>query len=349
MEFMIIDYKDPLFSIFVLGLVIVVVSFANRWFETFKNKSETRKISKFVKNFNLGAKTGQYKKILEGGVEAAQTLALSATTRSKSGEHEEAIKIYLALLDILSEKESKTEIMTMLGKTYYKAGFMQRSKEILLEALKLKPRDKEALKLLLIIYESLKNYSKALEVVDTLEEMDADVADERGVLEILKIINDPAKTHEKKSAQLAEYYSHSPKYFRQIYEFLSVFDVKKFWDYLKEEEIAESMDILWNMRKEDLDMEKVSASARLKEIYTAKGYINEADSSDIFELNVLINLKEKKEIAGLSFEYSCDECGNSFPMHFNRCPSCRKILTRSLDINLEEAKQESEFSSAGFF
>ncbi|MCV6607870.1 MAG: hypothetical protein OIF32_06640 [Campylobacterales bacterium] len=349
MEFIIFDYEDPLFSIFVLGLVVVIVSFANRWFETFKNKDEKRKISKFVKNFNLGKDTNNYKKILEGGTEAVETLALSATIRSKAGEYEEAIKIYLSLLDILTDKNAKIDIMTMLGKTYFKAGFMQRSKDILLKALQLKPRNKDALQLLLIVYENLKNYTKALEVVAVLEELDVDVSNEKGILEILQITNNATLTSEKKSEQLLKYYEINPQFFRQVYEYLAVFETERFWQLLKDEEIDGVLDLLWNMEKDSIDFERVKKTPVLVEIYTAKDYISDAKKSSIFEVNTLIKLKEEKSIATLGFEYPCENCGNTFPMYFNRCPSCREVMTSSLDTVLEEARSESEFASAGFY
>ncbi len=349
MEFIVIDYKDPLFSIFVLGLVVVVVSFANRWLETFKSKDEKKKILKFVQNFNLGKNTENYKDILTGGAGAIESLAISASIRSKSGEYEEAIKIYLSILEVLTEKSKKIDIMTMLGKTYFKAGFMQRSKDILLQALKLQPRNKEALELLLIIHESLKNYTKALEVVAVLEELEVDISKEKGILEILQIINNATFTNEKKVSLLCEYYSHSPVFFRSIYEYLTVFDTKRFWEFLKEEEIEEVIDLIWNIPKEEVDFERVGKSRLLQEIYTAKGYINTVEDSKIFELNVLIHLKDDKKIANLEFEYPCSSCGNTFPIYFNRCPSCRSVMTAGLDPVLEECKEGKNISSAGFY
>lgn len=348
MEFMILDYHDPLFSIIVLALFILTVFFANRWLETFKAKDEKRRISKFVKSFEIGKKEDGYKRILKGNENTAESLALLASIKSKSGEYEEAIKIYLSLLEVVQEKNSKIDIMTMLGRTYFKAGFMQRSKDILLEALELRPRNKEALHLLVVIYESLKAYPKALEVVSVLEELEEDVAKERELLELQKIINNAKLTNEKKIEEICSYYELNPHTFRVVYEFLGSFNLEKFWKYLKEEEIDFCIDILWSIPKEQVDFKRVENSSKLKEIYGAKGYLDGVESSSIFELNTLINLKNRS-IADLGFEYVCSECGNTFPLNFHRCPSCQSVLSTSIEIILTETREDETLSSANFY
>ena len=65
--------------------------------------------------------------------------------------------------------------MYLLGKTYFKAGFLERAKKLFLIILKESPRSPDVLKYLLLIYEQLKLYSKALEVIEPLEELKVEV------------------------------------------------------------------------------------------------------------------------------------------------------------------------------
>ena len=84
----------------------------------------------------------------------------------------------------------------------------------------------------------------------------------------------------------------------------------------------------------------------LNELFTAKDYINTAQSSEIFELSVLIatnNYKNKINI-DLNFNFVCKVCKNTHPIYSARCPHCTSIL--SFDVKQSLAKDFYEKNSS---
>jgi uncharacterized protein YbaR (Trm112 family) len=96
------------------------------------------------------------------------------------------------------------------------------------------------------------------------------------------------------------------------------------------------MDLLWYIEFNDIDFNIVEKYPILQEIYTAKGYINTAKQSDIFELAVLISTKKStlKVDASLNFEFICTSCKNIHPIYESRCPHCHNILTFNTEPKL---------------
>jgi len=349
MNFIILNYRDPLFSVLVLVFLVITVAVANKIIEKIKANKQKRKITSFIKSFEIGKKTAAYKDFLLDKEQKTSSLALLASLKSRQGEYEEAIRIYLDLLEILIDKQSKIEIMVMLGQTYFKVGFLQRSKTILLEAIKLIPRNKKALYLLLVIYENLKDYKKANEVIDVLAEIGENMQKQKSAAKILEIINNPKLSNDKKTLGVVECLKQDKNIERLAFEYLSSFATEDFWKNIKEEQVLDLIDILWNFEKSSIDFSMVENSMLLQEIYSAKGYINTADKSEIFELDLILNLKDKQK-AELKFEYLCTECNNNFPLAFYRCPMCQAIFSSSINLSLiKPQNKEQNGSSAGFY
>ncbi len=68
-----------------------------------------------------------------------------------------------------------------------KVAFLQRSNDIFLRILKFSPRNKNALKSLLLVNEKLKNFKKAKEITQALEELNVDVSVEKVYFDTLII------------------------------------------------------------------------------------------------------------------------------------------------------------------
>lgn len=322
MDFPLVSYRDPLFSVMILLAVIFVVSYANYLWSKYKKKSESKKLDKFLSSFEFAKNEKDYTSLVKSNPEAIHSMMLLASIYYKSGDYEEAIKIYLVLLDAVKDKENRIEILSMLGKTYHKAGFLHRSRDILKESLQLKARNPEVLKVLLVILERLKEYANSIEVLDALEELGENVTIERSFLEALLIIEDPKIQESEKIEKLTAYLQKHPHTAHIILEFLFFRSSDDAWKLIKSCDIEDILDILWNIPKQNMNFEAVDHIAILKELYTAKGWINESEGSDIFELDVLIKLRDQKSIADLSFEYACNNCKQIFPIYFHRCPSC---------------------------
>lgn len=346
MEFIAINYKDPMFSLLVVLVLVVLIFLANKWLESYKSLRQKKRISAFIKRFELIKKDDEYQNFFDDETKT-EYLILLASLKSRSGLYEEAIRIYLGLLDLVLIKESKIEIMTLLGQTYFKAGFLQRAMNILLETLKLKSRNQKALEILLIVYEQLKNYQAAIDVCESLNEMNQDTSKQLAILNALIIINDAKLTNEKKTKILLSQAQNIGAPRRLIAEFLAVFSVDDFWANLDPGEILDQIDLLWEIPKEEINKEKIKNNKLLQEIYSAKGYVNTVNSSDIFALDILLNLQDKTK-ADLEFEYICKECNTSFPLSFYRCPVCQNLHSLSIQTSLSE-KNSNNSGSANFY
>ena len=347
MDFPLISYRDPLFSVLVLLAVIFVVSYANYLWSRYKKKSESKNLDRFLGSFEIAKNEKDYTTLVHSNPEAIHSMMLLASIYYKSGDYEEAIKIYLVLLDNVKERERRIEILSMLGKTYHKAGFLHRSRDILKESLKLKARNPEVLKILLVILERLKEYNEAVDVLDALEELGESVAMERSFLDAFVIIEDPRILDDVKTERLIQHVKEHPNTAHIIIEFLFLKSSDRVWNLIDEKNIPFLIDILWNIAPKNLDLDAVTGLPLLEEIFTAKGWIDTAEASGVFELDVLIKLKDKKQIADLSFEYACTNCKQVFPIYFHRCPGCLNVNTLKTEPILTRHIPESELFLSG--
>ena len=96
------------------------------------------------------------------------------------------------------------------------------------------------------------------------------------------------------------------------------------------------LDLLYNL-KTPINLD----DAKYKSLFYAKGDIDESCEIYGFELNVIKRLKDAKfDAAGLSFNYVCKNCKNSFPMHFYRCPVCHELGSVKILSHITEKPSE---------
>ena len=88
-----------------------------------------------------------------------------------NSDFEKSLDIYNELLKV-DDGSNTIELMYLLGRTYFKAGFLERAKQIFLNILKNNPRTPEALKYLLLVYEYMRDYKSAFEVLEPLDELE---------------------------------------------------------------------------------------------------------------------------------------------------------------------------------
>ena len=346
MENLFIDYRDPLTGIIAIIFLIFLSSFITYSYNIYKEKKSRLDIKKFLKKFELGnLSETDYIHLYKTYNLSFDSILLLAQTFIHKGDYNKAIKIYLSLLEIINESAKKEELLQHLAKTYFKGGFLQRSKDVFLKILKNNPHNKEALKYLLLIYEKLGDFKKASEVLDSLEELNVVVVKDKIFILTLKTINDPLLSFEEKSKKLLSFFKINRSIQRLVADFLIKYDKKTFWEMIDKFEIEKILDLLWALDKKDCDFKKIQKDEFLQEIFSAKGYINSKKESKIFELQTLIalNYSSIKVNATLSFEYICSNCKKIMPLYSNRCPHCNNILTfkvkpiliKKQEINLE--------------
>jgi len=337
---LVLEYRDPLFGIAVFFAFIFIISFITYSFGSYKEKKARREYRKLLKRFQLGKlKEEDYVHLYSTYNLPFDSIILLASTFLHKGDYNKAISVYLTLLEHVSDRVKKEELLELLGSTYFKGGFLQRSKDIFLKILKFSPRNMQALTYLLITYEKLKEYDNAFEVIESLEELNVNVARERSYINALQLINDPLISFEKKSTLLLELFKINNMVQRAVVQYLLQFNKSLFWDNIELFDTRKSMDLLWYLSFEDIDFDAVSKDGLLSELYTAKGYIKEAVQSKIFELNILIMLQKDNtnKQADLNFEFICEKCKQVHPIYEPRCPHCHSILTFKIEAEITKS------------
>ncbi len=342
MDFLSLDYHDPLYGIIILFAIIFIISFTNYWWGIFKRKEEDSSVRKFMKRFDQYEGFKEYKKLIQKKDLPIESAILMALTYEKSGEYEKAIDIYSALLKNIKEPQKRKDILTLMGKTYYKAGFLHKSRELLLASLKLFPRNEEALTYLIVIYEILREYDKAIDVLDTLEALGSRVEEKKIYFQTLSIIHHPSLKREKKIEKLRALGMKHKIVQRKLFEFLKSNDLPLSYDLLNGIDFRQIIDLVWETKAERFDPKLIDENTLLQEIFTAKGELERAEHSSIFELNILIKLHLLHDhSANISFEYICSNCKNVFPFYFYRCPKCQHINTAEIETLLTKRDYET--------
>jgi tetratricopeptide (TPR) repeat protein len=336
----VIDFRDPLTGVISIFLFIFVVSFITYTIGLYKERKSRQEYRKLLKRFELGTlQEDDYIHLYSTYNLPFDSIILLASSFLAKGQHNKAISVYLTLLEHVKEPIKKEELLELLGNAYFKSGMLQRSKEIYLKILKFSPRNKVALSHLLLVFQTLKEYQKAQEVLESLEELDEDTILESIYLNLLQIINDPILSFEKKSTQLYNNVLVNKKLERIVVEYLMKFNKQLFWQNIEKFSMIKIIDLLWYLDFDDIDWEAVNKNTTLQEIYSAKGYIDTSKQSDNFELNVLISVKNSttKSDIDLNFEFICGKCKKTHPIYESRCPHCHELLTFTVEPKLGRA------------
>ncbi|MDR1285033.1 MAG: tetratricopeptide repeat protein [Campylobacteraceae bacterium] len=338
MDTLFLEYRDPIFGIIIFFAIVFIIAFLNYWWGIFKSKEERYSIERFMKRFEVMADADEYKKLLDEFSISSESLGLLAHSYSKSGEYEKAIGIYLIALKRVRNKDEKQYFLFELGKTYFKAGFLRRSADIFMELLRLYPRHKEALKLLTVIYEQLKEYQRALEVMDSLEELGVEVESEKSFVKALQVLNDNSKTNQKKYEILLDLTKKEPLVGRILFAFAKKEALRLDIDLIDANNI---LDLLW---ESDDALIKNSSQTLIKAILAAKNG-GEAPQDAPFELEMLTMLKKQNYTkATVGFEYTCTCCKGTFPVHFYRCPSCYTLKNPHISLLLIKNEHEKYYA-----
>lgn len=330
-----IEFRDPLFGAILFFVIIFVIAIFSYWFSKYKKKEDYKHLDRFIKQFNAPVSKQELQLLITKGELSEKTWLLLAHSFIKNGDYEKAIEIYSELLKV-GNKDNYRDTLFLLGKTYLRAGFLARSKAIFLEILQNNPRTPQALNYLLLVYEHMRDYSSAIEVLEPLEELQIETKIQRAYLDVKVILSSVEFSTEQKVEKLLEIYKKSNQLTYIIFEYIFRVDPKVAWINLDVSKSESLLDILWSCDKKDLNLDIIMSSGYLRELYSAKGYIETEKNSSIFELDVLINLN-KSVSATLSFEYLCGSCKQISPFAFHRCSSCHAIDSLVVEFSLTKS------------
>lgn len=358
-----LDEKDPIFGIIIFIGILLLISVLSYIWGIFAKKDEQNKIENFIKKFNeFDGLEEKYIEILDS-IDDIEIYGVLAEIFTKNGDFSKAINVYLIALKNVKSRKQKEQILTRLGMTYFKAGFLARADETLLRALELSPRNEKALTILSVIYEQLRAFKKELEVLDALRELGSDVKDAEIYAKIKMIwLNNSLNKSEK---------------IAQILPFCTIFQPAKrivleiyLNDYLDENldelllnlpGIHDFIDLLWyhadffaklnleQINKQVLEQIRAVMLAKFVEISDKnsdeKAQISSPQSqnfkSEFFEINALNSMKNSGfNSADLSFKYVCKHCKNVFPSYFYRCPVCYELKSCLISPQIMEKNDE---------
>jgi len=321
-----IEFRDPLFGIIIFFSLVFVITLFSYWWGRFKRKEDSHYLSSFLDVFNSVPTEQELKKLMRTEAISDESALIMAQTYYQNGNYEKCIEIYLILLDMQKNSSEKKETLYLLGKTYFKAGFLERSQEIFLQILKQFPRTPKALRYLLIIYEKMHQFDKALEVLEPLEELGIDNTKDRVYLQCVSIIRSAQYGVDEKAQLLLELYQEHHLLSYLIFEYLFRFTPDMAWKNLDLGEAERIVDILWNAREAESNLGIIASNSYLRELFSAKGLELLAQESTVFEFDVLIKLNRADESgATLQFDYLCGDCKQIYPFSFHRCPNCHSI------------------------
>jgi len=329
-----IEFRDPLFSIIIFFAIIFMITFFSYWWGRYRSSQDSAYLDKFLQQFRTLPSKDELKKLMSGGEISEKSWLLLASSYNKNGDYEKSIEIYSELLTA-SHSGNKRDTMYLLGKTYFKAGFLERSKQIFLEILKRNPRTPQALKYLLLVYEYMRDYNSALDVLEPLDELNEDISLDRTYLKAMALLNDNKLSMQEKTDGLLLSYKENHQLSYMVFEYLFRVNPAIAWENFDSSKSELLSDILWRVALKDLNLDIISKNGYLRELYSARNDVNLAQSSAIFELDVLIKLNGKAN-ATLSFEYVCESCKVTFPFVFYRCTSCHAIDTARVELSLSK-------------
>ncbi len=329
MDFFFVEYRDPMFGLLVLVALVLVVAVLHYAWRTLSSKSQKKGLEGFIKKFDIA---DEHKDLLRASSLSLENLHFLAGIFTKSGEFEKAIQIYLIALEKIKDKGEQEAIFYDLAEVYFRAGFLQRSVEVLLNALNLRPRNEKALKLLKIVYLRLKRYDEVLQSLDALFELGCEVSKEREFINVVALKNGAqggvlasknlsvanktsqnltlnAQNSAPKSENSAQNYENN--------ELVKRFLLENGAEIHAEFELV--IDLLYKGKRaiflDDNAYFELFCAMKLAPKRQNYAFTNP-------KLKMLEILNDNDFKARLSFSYVCTHCKNQMPLFFYHCPIC---------------------------
>lgn len=345
-------YDDPLFSILIIIILVLIVSISTLILGNYKAQNREDALKQFLKGFKknstlLNIEAMPFEKRL------IQPLSLLAIAFKNQGEYQKAINLNLYLIENIRNFYKKEVFLEELGETYLKAGFLKRAKLIFLEILAKHPRNKKALKYLAIVLELLHEFDQALETVAPLKILGEDTKKLEAHLKLSALLDNKGLSKEQRTSSLISLLDNQSYSCRRIIKALFNLDPELAWYHIKNLPIEKILDILWLLPQSKLNLDAISNHEKLFAIYVAKGYLEANEEvlksgilkSDIFCIETIIATKRSgNDSVDLSFSYGCKKCKHHFPISFERCPNCYAIDAIQLKESLVQKRVNRGYS-----
>ena len=340
-------YNDPLFSILVIIILVLIVAMSSFVMGNIKEKKKRKTLNSFLKGFNTKESVLEIEE-MPFEPTLIKPLSLLAEAFSNQGEYQKSINLNLYLIEHIDAFFDKEKILEQLGSTYLKAGFLKRAESIFLQILHKHPRNIKTLYNLGIVYELLHEHDKALNTLIPLNILEEETKSLEAHIRLNKLLDNKQLSPEEKVNKLKALLENKHYAYRRIIQALFALDLEVAWNNIQLDKIDSILDILWFLPSSNLNLDIISSSETLLAIYLAKGYIkpNEVTpKSNIFAIDTIIAVKQTgSDNIDLLFNYGCGKCKQHFPISFTRCPKCYAIDAIQIKETLAEKKQQTGYS-----
>ncbi|WP_104750089.1 tetratricopeptide repeat protein [Helicobacter cynogastricus] len=329
-------YKDSLFSVAILIAVIGAVILLDYFRSLFKHKKNLKALHALSLSYTPIDLASEVQQLLAKEKESpAEVLGIKtwlflAKHYNNHGSGEQAITIYLSLLP--KYPKDRVVLLKSLAHTYISMGYVQKAHDILLEVLCMEPRNAEALKEMVRVYEILCAPQKALEVLECLDELEAEgLLDTYHYLQMQILIQEDLSLRDRSGAILALGYKH-----KALYK-IALRHCKAHHRALFLQELPglnkglECVDLLWDLPLEEVTPLLDQLQPQVREIFVAKGFLEGTCSH--LQLEIFHTFKDKYPI-DLSFSYQCSACKNLSPFESHYCALCGVLGVKEVVLNL---------------
>ncbi|WP_456431719.1 tetratricopeptide repeat protein [Nitratifractor sp.] len=329
------DYRDPIVSVALMILIAVAVALAAHIWNLYRQRKRASRLRTFLEKFDTASCSLEEQEVpFEEGM--AKPLLLLARAFEQSGTYDKTISILLYLI----RHTRDDELMVYLGKVYLRAGFLQRAEEIFLEILSRHPRRPDVLLQLEILYEKMRDYPRAREVIETLRANGEDVASIGRYVRFLEL---RSATGADRFEALTRIAHEDSRFYRPVLAELFRIDPSQAWERLDPSRVNEVLDLLWYLPAESLRLDIIAADPTLEAIFFARGEIDARpqERSGIFAVDTLAAARQCGYAEGeLRFSYLCKECKRSFPVSFVRCPGCMALNSIEVEETLGKRRDQ---------
>ncbi|MBD3793770.1 MAG: hypothetical protein IE889_06360 [Campylobacterales bacterium] len=340
-------YHDPLFSIFIIVVMVLVVAVASNVLGNYRKDKQRKNLKDFLGTLTPDECTLHINKVPFEPL-LINPLSLLAHTLTTQGEYQKAVAIYLYLIDHIAHFSEKEHLLEALGTTYLKAGFLKRSESVFLEILRKQPRNQTALYSIEVVYELLNDYEKAMQTLKPLEIMGAKPEKLRAHITLTSVIRDSSLSQDQKINRLTAYLEDERYSYRRIIQELFKLDYNRAWDAIREQNLQEILDVLWFLPTSNLKLDIIAQNRLLSSIYTARGVLpleNAVEDCGLFAIDTMIAARRGGSTeVDLNFSYGCNQCKQLFPITFVRCPKCYAINTIQVKESIAKKRTQTGYS-----
>ena len=265
-------YNDPLFSILVIIILVLIVAISSFVMGNIKEKKKRKTLKSFLKGFNTKEHVLNIEEMPFDST-LIKPFSLLAEAFSNQGEYQKSINLNIYLIEHIDTFFDKEKILEQLGSTYLKAGFLKRAESIFLQILNKHPRNIQTLYNLGIVYELLHEHDKALNTLIPLNILEEDTKSLEAHIKLKRLLNNKQLSPEEKVQKLEALLENKHYAYRRIIKALFSLNLDVAWNNIQLDKIDSILDILWFLPSSNLNLDIISSSETLLAIYLAKGYI----------------------------------------------------------------------------